>query len=81
MAGSDQINVCESKRVVPLNTWILMSNFKLAYNLLRRKDGTFNRHLAEFLDRKVPANVNPVDGVFSFDSVIDRSINLLARIY
>ncbi|KAJ0469049.1 putative carboxylesterase [Helianthus annuus] len=81
MAGSDQINVCESKKVVPLNTWILMSNFKLAYNLLRRPDGTFNRHLAEFLDRKVPANVNPVDGVFSFDIVIDRSTNLLSRIY
>lgn len=58
-----------------------MSNFKLAYNLLRRPDGTFNRHLAEFLDRKVPANVNPVDGVFSFDIVIDQTINLLSRIY
>ncbi|XP_076883774.1 gibberellin receptor GID1C-like [Bidens hawaiensis] len=58
-----------------------MSNFKLAYNLLRRPDGTFNRHLAEFLDRKVPANVNPVDGVFSSDIVIDRPINLLSRIY
>nr|GEY17376.1 gibberellin receptor GID1C-like [Tanacetum cinerariifolium] len=81
MAGSDQVNICESKRVVPLNTWVLMSNFKLAYNLLRRPDGTFNRHLAEFLDRKVPANVNPVDGVFSFDTVIDRSINLWSRVY
>ncbi|PWA59886.1 Alpha/beta hydrolase fold-3 [Artemisia annua] len=81
MAGSDQVNICESKRVVPLNTWVLMSNFKLAYNLLRRPDGTFNRHLAEYLDRKVPANVNPVDGVFSFDIVIDRSINLWSRVY
>lgn len=67
--------------VVPLNTWILISNFKLAYNMLRRPDGTFNRHLAEFLDRKVTANANPVDGVFSFDVLIDRSTNLLARIY
>ena len=32
-----------------------------AYNLLRRPDGTFNRHLAEFLDRKVPANANPLN--------------------
>ncbi|KAK3014115.1 hypothetical protein RJ639_007907 [Escallonia herrerae] len=67
--------------VVPLNTWILISNFKLAYNMLRRPDGTFNRHLAEFLDRKVPANANPVDGVFSFDVVIDRGTSLLSRIY
>ncbi|CAH9145228.1 unnamed protein product [Cuscuta epithymum] len=71
----------ESKRVVPLNTWVLISNFKLSYNLLRRPDGTFNRHLAEFLDRKVPANANPVQGVFSFDMIIDREIGLLSRIY
>ncbi|KAL5995087.1 Gibberellin receptor gid1c [Asimina triloba] len=67
--------------VVPLNTWVLISNFKLAYNLLRRPDGTFNRHLAEFLDRKVPANATAVEGVFSFDVPIDRSTNLLSRIY
>ncbi|KAL0458028.1 UNVERIFIED_CONTAM: Gibberellin receptor GID1B [Sesamum latifolium] len=62
MAGSNEVNVNESKRVVPLNTWILISNFKLAYNMLRRPDGTFNRELNEFLDRKVTANANPVDG-------------------
>ncbi|KAL6210482.1 hypothetical protein ACLB2K_015714 [Fragaria x ananassa] len=80
MAGSNEVNLNESKRVVPLNTWVLISNFKLAYNLLRRSDGTFNRELAEFLDRKVPANTVPVDGVFSFDHV-DRSTGLLNRVY
>ena len=68
------------QRVVPLNTWILISNFKLAYNLLRRPDGSFNRELNEFLDRKVPANTIPVDGVFSFD-IVDKSTNLLNRVY
>ncbi|GFZ19484.1 alpha/beta-Hydrolases superfamily protein [Actinidia rufa] len=48
--------------------------------MLRRPDGTFNRDLAEFLDRKVSANTVPVDGVFSFD-VVDRSTSLLNRIY
>ncbi|KAK6915514.1 Alpha/beta hydrolase fold-3 [Dillenia turbinata] len=81
MAGSNEINVNESKLVVPLNTWILISQFKLAYNLLRRRDGTFNRHLAEFLDRKIPANAKPVDGVLSFDVIIDRGTGLLCRIY
>ncbi|XP_050363567.1 gibberellin receptor GID1B-like [Argentina anserina] len=80
MAGSNEVNLSESKKVVPLNTWVLISNFKLAYNLLRRSDGTFNRELAEFLDRKVPANTIPVDGVFSFDHV-DRSTGLLNRVY
>jgi gibberellin receptor GID1 len=80
MAGSNEVNASESKRVVPLNTWILISNFKLAYTLLRRPDGTFNRELNEFLDRKVPANAIPVDGVFSFD-VVDRDTNLVKRVY
>lgn len=80
MAGSNEINVNECKKVVPLNTWILISNFKLAYNLLRRTDGTFNRELNEYLDRKVEANTIPIDGVFSFD-IFDKSTNLLNRIY
>ncbi|CAA0828571.1 Gibberellin receptor GID1B [Striga hermonthica] len=81
MAGSNELNVSESKRVVPLNTWILISNFKLAYNMLRRPDGTFNRDLNEFLDRKVPSNANPVDGIYSFDVILDRTTNLLNRVY
>ncbi|KAL5768409.1 hypothetical protein ACOSP7_014963 [Xanthoceras sorbifolium] len=81
MAASNEVNLNDSKMVVPLHTWVLISNFKLAYNLLRRPDGTFNRHLAEFLDRKVPANANAVDGVFSFDVIIDRGTSLLSRIY
>lgn len=80
MAGSNQLNLNESRSVVPLNTWVLISNFKLSYNLLRREDGTFNRELAEFLDRKVPANAIPVNGVFSFDHV-DKSTGLLNRVY
>ncbi|KAG6593148.1 Gibberellin receptor GID1B, partial [Cucurbita argyrosperma subsp. sororia] len=80
MARSNEVNLNESKSVVPLNTWVLISNFKLAYNILRRSDGTFNRELAEYLERKVPANVIPVDGVFSFDHV-DQASGLLNRVY
>ncbi|XVE77714.1 hypothetical protein DITRI_Ditri13aG0085200 [Diplodiscus trichospermus] len=80
MAGGNEVNLNESKKVVPLNTWVLISNFKLAYNLQRRPDGTFNRDLSEFLDRKVPANINPVDGVLSFDHV-DGATGLLNRVY
>ncbi|CAL9163463.1 unnamed protein product [Musa hybrid cultivar] len=81
MAGSNEVNANESKMAVPLNTWVLISNFKLAYNMLRRPDGTFDRHLAEFLDRKVPANATPVNGVISFDVLIGRTSKLLSRIY
>lgn len=69
-----------SQKVVPLNTFILISNFKLAYNMLRRPDGSFDRDLAEFLDRKVAANATPVGGIFSFDHV-DRATGLLNRVY
>lgn len=71
----------DSKGVVPLTTWVLISNFKVAYNLLRRPDGTFNRHLAEFLDRKVPANAVPTDGVASMDIVIERALGLWGRVF
>ncbi|KAI0530693.1 hypothetical protein KFK09_000240 [Dendrobium nobile] len=81
MAGGNEVNVNESRMVVPLNTFVLISNFKIAYNMLRRPDGSFDRHLAEFLDRKVQANASPVNGVVSFDHILDRQTNLLARIY
>ncbi|KAL4182354.1 hypothetical protein AMTRI_Chr12g275550 [Amborella trichopoda] len=81
MAGGNEVTLNDSRMVVPLNTWVLISNFKLAYNLLRRPDGTFNRHLAEFLDRKVSPNATPVDGVYSFDVIVDRTSSLLSRIY
>lgn len=73
--------LCCLQMVVPLNTWVLISNFKLSYTLLRRPDGDFNRHLAEFLDRREPANAIPVEGVFSFDVIIDRETSLLTRVY
>nr|ACF82256.1 unknown [Zea mays] len=42
MAGSDEVNRNECKGAVPIHTWVLISNFKLAYNMLRRADGTFD---------------------------------------
>lgn len=80
MAGDNQVNLSEAKRVVPLHTWILISNFKVSYNMLRRPDGTLNRELAEYLERKVPPNTIPVNGVYSFD-VVDHATNLLTRVY
>ncbi|KAF8392521.1 hypothetical protein HHK36_022864 [Tetracentron sinense] len=81
MAGGNEVNLNESKMVVPLNTWILITKFKLVYNLIRRPDGTFDRYMDEFHEKKVSANANPVDGVFSFDVIIDRATSLLSRVY
>lgn len=67
--------------LVPLHLWVLISNFKVAYNMLRRPDGTFDRYLAEFLDRQVGPDARPKEGVSSFDHVIDPSVGLEVRIY
>jgi gibberellin receptor GID1 len=49
---------------------VLISNFKLAYNMLRWADGTFDHDLAEFLNRRVPPDARALEGVSS--SVGDR---------
>nr|ABU63410.1 putative gibberellin receptor [Selaginella kraussiana] len=78
-AETERVQLKESKEVVPLSTWVLISNLKVAYTLARQPDGSFNRELAEFLDRKVaPCNV---DGVVSMDVVMDRSTGLWSRIF
>ncbi|CAL1395790.1 unnamed protein product [Linum trigynum] len=80
MIGDNEINLNESK-VVSLNTRVLISNFKLGYNLRCHPDGgSCNRDLGEFLERKLPANSIPVDDIFSFDR-LDRSMRLLNRVY
>eukprot|EP00249_Psilotum_nudum_P021142 c27991_g1_i1 orf=1167-2189(+) len=81
MATTEEITLAEAKGVVPLSTWVLISNFKLSYNLLRRPDGTFNRHLAEFLDRKVSANATPMEGVATMDVIIERMTGVWGRIF
>ncbi|KAJ3671719.1 hypothetical protein LUZ60_007798 [Juncus effusus] len=50
-------------------------------DLSRRRDGTVNRPLFSFLDRKSAANPNPVAGVSSSDHTIDSSRNLSARLF
>ncbi|KAK3139003.1 hypothetical protein QOZ80_5AG0376350 [Eleusine coracana subsp. coracana] len=74
MAGSDET-------AVPIHTRVLISRFKLAYTLLRRPDGTFDRDLAEHLDSQAYPNACSEEGVSSFDLVIDPSIGLAVRIY
>ncbi|EFJ23284.1 hypothetical protein SELMODRAFT_271143 [Selaginella moellendorffii] len=70
-----------SKDVVPLSTWILISKLKVEYMLTRGADGSFNRNLAEFHDRKASASLAPHDGVASMDVTIDRSSGLWSRIF
>ncbi|CAN6333106.1 unnamed protein product [Urochloa humidicola] len=81
MARSDEVNRNVCKTAVPKQTFLLISQFKLKYHMLRRADGTFDRHLAEYHDRCVPPDARAQDGVSSFDHVIDPSVGLEVRIY
>jgi gibberellin receptor GID1 len=49
--------------------------------MLRRPDGTFDRDLDENFDSRAVPDARPVEGVSSFDLVIDKSVGLEARIY
>nr|BAQ20607.1 gibberellin receptor GID1L2 [Lygodium japonicum] len=71
----------DCKDIVPLTTYVLISTFKVIYQLLRRPDGTLNRNLAEFLDRKRTADATPVDGVASVDVDIERATHLWGRLF
>ncbi|CAO2175112.1 unnamed protein product [Urochloa humidicola] len=81
MAGSDEVNRNESRTAVPMNTWLLINQFKVRYYMYRRADGTFNRDLAEYHDRREPPDARAQEGVSSFDHVIDRSVGPEVRIY
>ncbi|KAJ1262864.1 hypothetical protein BS78_09G141400 [Paspalum vaginatum] len=81
MAGSDEVNRNECRTLVPLHHWVLISNFKVAYTMFRRADGTFDRDLDEYHDRRVPPDARAQEGVSSFDHVIDPSVGLDVRIY
>ncbi|KAG6383452.1 hypothetical protein SASPL_156795 [Salvia splendens] len=94
MAGSNEVNANESKGSdLCCKDSIFTFDFEgfgplcflsLAYFSPTTCSGDrtahFNRDLNEFLDRKVPANAVPVDGVYSFD-VVDRATSLINRVY
>ncbi|KAJ4713885.1 Alpha/beta hydrolase-3 [Melia azedarach] len=46
-----------------------------------RSDGTINRRLMSFFDFKAPPSSNPVEGVKTFDIVVDQSRNLWFRVF
>ncbi|CAL0303515.1 unnamed protein product [Lupinus luteus] len=47
----------------------------------RRSDGTVNRRLFNFFDRKHPPNIKPVDGVYSSDVAVDLTRDLWFRFF
>lgn len=59
-----------------------MSKFVVTFNnLCLNSDGTIKRSLADFLEKKVPANSKPVNGVSTFDVVIDSTKGVWVRFF
>lgn len=52
-----------------------------ANRMTRRSDGTIIRWLADSLERKVPANPKPMQGVSSVDVTIDKEAGIWARVF
>ncbi|KAJ4713883.1 Alpha/beta hydrolase-3 [Melia azedarach] len=53
----------------------------LAGKFARRSDGTVNRRLMNLFDFKAPTSSKPINGVKTFDIIVDPSRNLWFRLY
>ncbi|KAF7813361.1 putative carboxylesterase 18 [Senna tora] len=70
-----------SKPLLPWKTRLSISFLSTLTDVARRPDGTVNRRLMNFLDRKAIANPKPVNGVSSSDVTVDPDRNLWFRIF
>ncbi|CAN0891038.1 Probable carboxylesterase 18 [Linum grandiflorum] len=64
---------------LPWKVKLLVSVFSFVVDLVRRPDGTVNRRLMSFFDRKSPAGISK--GVASTDITVDPHRNLWFRLY
>ncbi|XP_028756506.1 probable carboxylesterase 18 [Neltuma alba] len=70
-----------SKPLLPWKTRLSLSIVSAVTDALRRPDGTLNRSLMNFLDRKTSSNPNPIKGVKSSDVTVDPTRNLWFRLF
>ncbi|KAG4952625.1 hypothetical protein GLYMA_16G208100v4 [Glycine max] len=71
----------KAKAVLPWTTRVSISFLSTLTDFSRRSNGTVNRRLMNFLDRKTQANAKPVKGVSTKDVTVDAKRNLWFRIY
>ncbi|KAK7270757.1 hypothetical protein RJT34_26156 [Clitoria ternatea] len=62
-------------------TRISLSFLSTLTDAARRKNGTINRRLLNFLDRKSQPNATPINGVFTKDVTVDAARNLWFRVF
>ncbi|KAF5804954.1 putative carboxylesterase [Helianthus annuus] len=62
-------------------TRILLWLFSTATHAARRKDGTVNRRLLNFIQFRVPPSSKPINRVKTYDVVVDPTRNLWFRVF
>lgn len=65
----------------PLGLRILCGILNSVNDLARRKDGTFNRRLMNWIEYRSPANSRPTRGVYTKDVVIDAQTGVHVRLF
>ncbi|RDX70868.1 putative carboxylesterase 18, partial [Mucuna pruriens] len=70
-----------TKPILPWKLRLKISVLSFFMNASRRSNGTVNRRLFNFFERKVPSNANPVDGVTTSDVTVDPARNLWFRLF
>ncbi|XP_027357312.1 probable carboxylesterase 18 [Abrus precatorius] len=70
-----------TKPTLPWNVRFSLSVLSAVSDFCRRSNGTINRRLFNVVDRKLPPNANPVNGVISSDVTVDATRNLWFRCF
>ncbi|KAL4571351.1 hypothetical protein LXL04_018109 [Taraxacum kok-saghyz] len=66
---------------LPWKRRILFSVVSTAIAVVSRRDGTVNRRLVKFLDFRTPPTTKPINGVKTYDIVVDSSRKLWFRVF
>ncbi|CAL0303518.1 unnamed protein product [Lupinus luteus] len=69
------------KPLLPWKTRLAIFCLSTLSSASRRSDGTINRRLFDLFDFKLPPNPEPVNGVSTYDVVVDPTRNLWFRVF
>ncbi|KAE9617245.1 putative carboxylesterase [Lupinus albus] len=69
------------KLILPWKTKLAMSIATALTDAATHSDGTINRRLLNFLDRKTPPKASPINGVSTKDVTVDAANNVWFRVF
>ncbi|XP_071693653.1 probable carboxylesterase 18 [Rutidosis leptorrhynchoides] len=66
---------------IPWKTRFVLSVFSTTINIASRKNGTVNRSLHKLLESRAPPNSKPINGVRTYDVMVDQTRKLWFRVF